>query len=205
MLVIGGGITGAGVALDAATRGLKVALVDKGDFASGTSSKSSKLVHGGLRYLQQREFRLVYENLRRTPAAAEQRAAPRRAAALPDPAVRQGRHVPEGDRQGLLGRAAHVRPHRRHPHRSPLQAPDQGRGDRAPADAARPTGSSPRSSTGTRRADDARLTLTIARTAADTRRGHRDLLARRSAATRRRRGTRRGARGRHDDRAPTWS
>ncbi|MEY2468461.1 MAG: glycerol-3-phosphate dehydrogenase [Actinomycetota bacterium] len=63
VLVIGGGITGAGVALDAATRGLTVALVDKGDLASGTSSKSSKLVHGGLRYLQQREFRLVYENL----------------------------------------------------------------------------------------------------------------------------------------------
>jgi glycerol-3-phosphate dehydrogenase len=63
VLVIGAGITGAGVTLDAATRGLSVAMVDKGDFASGTSSKSSKLVHGGLRYLQQREFRLVYENL----------------------------------------------------------------------------------------------------------------------------------------------
>ena len=63
VLVIGGGVTGAGVALDAASRGLKTALVEKGDFASGTSSKSSKLVHGGLRYLQQREFRLVYENL----------------------------------------------------------------------------------------------------------------------------------------------
>ncbi|MGA7419063.1 MAG: glycerol-3-phosphate dehydrogenase/oxidase, partial [Acidimicrobiales bacterium] len=63
VLVIGGGITGAGVALDAASRGLRTALVEKDDFASGTSSKSSKLVHGGLRYLQQREFRLVYENL----------------------------------------------------------------------------------------------------------------------------------------------
>jgi glycerol-3-phosphate dehydrogenase len=63
VLVIGGGITGAGVALDAASRGLKTALVEKHDFASGTSSKSSKLVHGGLRYLQQNEFRLVYENL----------------------------------------------------------------------------------------------------------------------------------------------
>jgi glycerol-3-phosphate dehydrogenase len=63
VLVIGGGVTGAGVALDAASRGLKTALVEKGDFASGTSSKSSKMVHGGLRYLQQREFRLVYENL----------------------------------------------------------------------------------------------------------------------------------------------
>jgi glycerol-3-phosphate dehydrogenase len=63
LLVVGGGITGAGVALDAAARGLKTALVERGDFAGGTSSKSSKLVHGGLRYLQQREVRLVYENL----------------------------------------------------------------------------------------------------------------------------------------------
>jgi glycerol-3-phosphate dehydrogenase len=63
VLVIGGGITGAGVALDAATRGLRTALVERDDFASGTSSKSSKLVHGGLRYLQQREVALVYEGL----------------------------------------------------------------------------------------------------------------------------------------------
>jgi len=64
VVVIGAGMTGAGVAVDAASRGLKVALIDKGDVASGTSSKSSKMVHGGLRYLQQKEFRLVYENLR---------------------------------------------------------------------------------------------------------------------------------------------
>lgn len=64
VLVIGGGITGAGVALDAAARGLTVVLVDKGDFASGTSSKSSKLIHGGLRYLQQGDVRLVYQALR---------------------------------------------------------------------------------------------------------------------------------------------
>src|SRR3954447_7528080 len=63
VLVVGGGITGAGVALDAASRGLRTALVERGDFASGTSSKSSKLIHGGLRYLQQKEFALVYENL----------------------------------------------------------------------------------------------------------------------------------------------
>src|ERR671918_443710 len=63
VLVVGGGITGAGVALDAASRGFRTALVERGDFVSGTSSKSSKLVHGGLRYLQQREFRLVYEAL----------------------------------------------------------------------------------------------------------------------------------------------
>jgi glycerol-3-phosphate dehydrogenase len=63
VLVIGGGITGAGCALDAATRGLRVALVEAQDFASGTSSKSSKLVHGGLRYLQNGELALVYEAL----------------------------------------------------------------------------------------------------------------------------------------------
>src|SRR6476646_9941203 len=63
LVIIGGGITGAGVALDAASRGLKTALVERDDFASGTSSKSSKLVHGGLRYLQQREIRLVYDAL----------------------------------------------------------------------------------------------------------------------------------------------
>jgi glycerol-3-phosphate dehydrogenase len=63
LLVIGGGITGAGAALDAALRGLRVALIDKGDFASGTSSVSSKLIHGGLRYLEHGDFRLVYESL----------------------------------------------------------------------------------------------------------------------------------------------
>lgn len=64
VLVVGGGITGAGVALDAASRGLSVALLEKDDFASGTSSKSSKLVHGGLRYLQQGDVKLVYQALR---------------------------------------------------------------------------------------------------------------------------------------------
>jgi len=63
VVVVGGGVTGAGVAVDAASRGLRTALVEKGDFASGTSSKSSKLVHGGIRYLQQREVGLVYESL----------------------------------------------------------------------------------------------------------------------------------------------
>lgn len=64
VLVVGGGITGTGVALDAISRGLRTALVERDDIASGTSSKSSKLVHGGLRYLQQGEVRLVYEALR---------------------------------------------------------------------------------------------------------------------------------------------
>ena len=61
LVVIGGGITGAGIALDASSRGLKVALVEKLDFASGTSSKSTKLIHGGLRYLKQFDFWLVKE------------------------------------------------------------------------------------------------------------------------------------------------
>jgi glycerol-3-phosphate dehydrogenase len=64
VLIIGGGITGAGIARDAALRGLRVALVDQGDFASGTSSKSSKLIHGGFRYLEQGAFHLVAEACR---------------------------------------------------------------------------------------------------------------------------------------------
>ena len=64
VLVIGGGITGAGIALDAAARGLSVALVEKNDFASGTSGRSSRLIHGGIRYLEQRDFALVRESLR---------------------------------------------------------------------------------------------------------------------------------------------
>src|SRR5262249_52177571 len=63
LLVLGGGITRPGVALDATLRGLRVALIDKGDFASGTSSISSKLVHGGLRYLEFGDLPLVYEAL----------------------------------------------------------------------------------------------------------------------------------------------
>jgi glycerol-3-phosphate dehydrogenase len=63
VVVVGGGITGAGVALDAATRGYSVALVERADFASGTSSRSSKLVHGGLRYLQNFDLGLVREAL----------------------------------------------------------------------------------------------------------------------------------------------
>jgi len=61
LLIIGGGITGAGIALDAASRGLRTALIEKEDFASGTSSRSTKLIHGGLRYLKQLEFALVKE------------------------------------------------------------------------------------------------------------------------------------------------
>ena len=61
LLVIGGGITGCGIALDAALRGMSVALIEKNDFASGTSSRSTKLIHGGLRYLKQFEIKLVHD------------------------------------------------------------------------------------------------------------------------------------------------
>lgn len=61
VLVIGGGITGCGIALDAVTRGMKTALVEMQDFAAGTSSRSTKLVHGGLRYLKQFEVKMVAE------------------------------------------------------------------------------------------------------------------------------------------------
>ncbi|MEZ6187081.1 MAG: glycerol-3-phosphate dehydrogenase [Planctomycetota bacterium] len=64
LLVVGGGITGAGIARDAALRGLQVALIERGDLARGTSSASSKLIHGGLRYLEQYEFLLVRESVR---------------------------------------------------------------------------------------------------------------------------------------------
>lgn len=77
--VVGGGITGCGIALDAASRGLRVALVEKGDFAQGTSSRSSRLVHGGLRYLESFDFRLVFE------ASAERRRLLRLASHLVQP------------------------------------------------------------------------------------------------------------------------
>ena len=64
VLVIGGGVTGAGIALDAAARGLKTAVIEGQDWASGTSSRSSRLVHGGLRYLYNLDFKLVAEALK---------------------------------------------------------------------------------------------------------------------------------------------
>ncbi|MGB6552507.1 MAG: FAD-dependent oxidoreductase, partial [Candidatus Binataceae bacterium] len=64
LAIIGGGINGAAIARDAAMRGLRVALVDRGDFAGGTSSRSSKLIHGGFRYLPQGQLKLVYQALR---------------------------------------------------------------------------------------------------------------------------------------------
>ena len=136
MLVVGGGITGAGVALDAATRGLRTALVDKGDFASGTSSKSSKLVHGGIRYLQQKEVGLVYEALAERQML--RKTAPHLVRVLPF-------LLPVFTTDGLLPRQARppprrhdvdVRPHRRAAHRQAAQARLEGRGARLHADAA---------------------------------------------------------------------
>ena len=111
-----------GVALDAAARGLRTALVERDDFASGTSSKSSKLVHGGLRYLQQKEYLPRLREPARAPAPARQRAAPRRGPAVPHPAVRQGRRRQQGGGQGVQHRAVALRPHRRHAHRQAPQA-----------------------------------------------------------------------------------
>ena len=69
LIVVGGGITGAGISLDAASRGIKTLLIEKNDFASGTSSKSTKLIHGGLRYLKQFDFALVRESGRERAVA----------------------------------------------------------------------------------------------------------------------------------------
>lgn len=73
LLVIGGGATGAGVALDAATRGLRVALVERDDFSSGTSSKSTKLVHGGVRYLEKAVWNLDYNQYKLVKEALRER------------------------------------------------------------------------------------------------------------------------------------
>lgn len=70
LLIIGGGATGTGIALDAVTRGLKVALVERDDFASGTSSKSTKLVHGGVRYLEKAVWDLDYNQWGLSPLAS---------------------------------------------------------------------------------------------------------------------------------------
>ena len=81
LVVIGGGITGAGIARDASLRGLKVALFEKNDYASGTSSKSSKMIHGGLRYLEHGEIGLVFESV--SERRVQQRVAPHLVRPLP--------------------------------------------------------------------------------------------------------------------------
>lgn len=128
LLVVGGGITGAGIALEAARAGLAVLLVEQGDFASGTSSRSSKLVHGGLRYLAEGNLRLTWESVRErdrllseAPGLVDpigflfafprgrrvERALLGAGLALYDLLGREGRHA-RLDREGLLLRAPHV-------------------------------------------------------------------------------------------------
>lgn len=82
LIIVGGGINGAGIAADATGRGLKVGLYDAKDFASATSSASSKLVHGGLRYLEHYEFRLVSEALAEREVLFEKSTAHRNADAF---------------------------------------------------------------------------------------------------------------------------
>ena len=124
VLVVGGGVTGAGIALDAATRGLRTAIVEAQDWAGGTSSRSSKLVHGGLRYLYQLDFKLVAEALKeRGTLLSHHRPAPGQGPAVPvaaeDPGHRagllrrRGRHV-RRPRPARLARP------RRRPHPAPL-------------------------------------------------------------------------------------
>jgi len=165
VLVIGGGITGAGVALDAASRGLRTALVERHDFASGTSSKSSKMVHGGLRYLQQRDFRLVYEALHERQRLLEN--APHLVAPLPfliplfgkDGLVNKGVARTYATALTLYDITGGLRIGKRH-----------RRISRAETLAHLPTLRTDRLVAGfiyyDARADDARLTLSIARTAA---------------------------------------
>lgn len=113
LLVVGGGVTGAGVALDAASRGLSVALVEAGDLASGTSRYSSKLVHGGLRYLASGEYRLAHESaverglLMRRTAPHLVRALPQLVPLYPDTSTRKAAWFAAGQLTGdLLRRVA---------------------------------------------------------------------------------------------------
>jgi glycerol-3-phosphate dehydrogenase len=167
VLVIGGGITGVGVALDAASRGLRTALVERDDFASGTSSKSSKLVHGGLRYLQSGDVRLVYEALRERQRLL--RNAPHLVEVLPFmiPVLTRDGVISKG-RQGAGLGDVDVRRHRRVADR---QATSQARTPKRRFARARPC---PRERLAgaylyyDAAADDARLTLAVARTAART-------------------------------------
>src|SRR3954470_539917 len=102
LAIVGGGITGAGIARDAALRGLKVALIEKGDLARGTSTQSSKLIHGGLRYLEQLELGLVREGV--SERAVLMKLAPHLARPLPFlfPIYRSSRAGPLKVRAGMI-------------------------------------------------------------------------------------------------------
>ena len=167
VLVVGGGITGVGCALDAASRGLRTALVERDDFASGTSSKSSKLVHGGLRYLQQGEVRLVYEALAERQRLL--RNAPHLVRILPVPHPdlhRQGRRDPLEDLPGPRLGACGCTTSPAAPASASSTSGSRRRRRSRTCRRCPPTASPPRTSTTTPQTDDARLTLTIARTAA---------------------------------------
>ena len=166
VVVVGGGITGAGCALDAVSRGLRTALVERDDFAIGTSSRSSKLVHGGIRYLQQKEFGLVREALAERQIAL--RNAPHLVHVLPFliPILRRDGLIDRRIARTARRRAVDVRPERRPAHQKAHQ-----RMSREDALAAVPTLRPDVVASGylyyDAHADDARLTLAIARTAAE--------------------------------------
>jgi glycerol-3-phosphate dehydrogenase len=161
VLVVGGGVTGAGVALDAATRGLKVALVESRDLASGTSSRSSKLFHGGLRYLEMLDFGLVREALHERDLMLE-KLAPHLVTPVPFlyPLKHRGWERPYVGAGLLLYDALAGRsPMPRHRHLTRRQALR-----RSPA--LRPTALTGALQYYDAATDDARHTLTLARTAA---------------------------------------
>jgi glycerol-3-phosphate dehydrogenase len=157
VLVIGGGVTGCGVALDAATRGLSTALVERDDFASGTSGRSSRLIHGGLRYLQTGDLGVVYESLRERETL--RRLAPHLVRPLANfvPAVRPQHRIPL--RTGLLiyETLAWGRNIRRH------RVVGSAEGRRLAPGLAKPSGGIVYYDC---RTDDARLTVEVARAAA---------------------------------------
>jgi glycerol-3-phosphate dehydrogenase len=164
VLVIGGGVVGAGTALDAVSRGLSVAVVEAADWAAGTSSKSSKLIHGGLRYLEQRDFRLVAEALRER-ALLLNRLAPHLVHPLPFlvplthyawERVYIGAGVTLYDAMGAVHRGSGAVPRHRHlTRRAALKAAPGLRGDGL-VGAIRYFDA---------QVDDARFTMTLARTA----------------------------------------
>ena len=133
VVVVGGGITGAGVALDAASRGLSVALLERRDLAHGTSRWSSKLVHGGLRYLEHGDVGLAWESARERSRLMGA-IAPHLVRPLPF-VIPLHSGVAAGGRQGAgrpagRRRAAHRRPHE--PPRAPALAPHQRAGGAPP-------------------------------------------------------------------------
>jgi glycerol-3-phosphate dehydrogenase len=161
VVVIGGGVTGAGCALEAVTRGLSVALVEQRDYAAGTSSRASKLIHGGVRYLEQRDFTLVREALRERDLLIT-RLAPHLVRTIPfvyplTRGPRERAYVGSGLRlYDTLGGTRAVPRHRHLSRRATLRRAPALRPDRVVGGVEYYDGE----------VDDARLTLTVARTAA---------------------------------------